>query len=763
MQRARRGVDWGALLALVFGLALAWPFLLQPGLPRTNGSENYVYRVADYARGLQEGHLYPRWSPVALDGYGAPIPNFAPPGAPYLAALVQIVATGNPVDAVRLVYAGALSLAGAAVYALVTRRVGAAFGMVATTLYLCSPYVGLTAPHLLGDLPGVAGMALLPALLWSADRMLAGNRPPNLLLVVLTAAALLLTDPRAAAAGLALTAALALWHRLTTGSRFPWRLGAGLALGVGAASFYWIPAVLEYYDARWILPQRGVIHVVTLPDLLLPPRPLDLGELVPAPRLTLGLGTVLAALVGAGALWWLRKNKAAVEAPHDSPLPAHPLIVGFQALFLGLGAVGVALALLLPTQPWLLAPLSLCFAIGGSAALWPLLRLPNSARRLALPVALLSILWLGLPTWLPPRWNPDFGGWSARDQLAYERQGYGVAVLAPGEGAPTLLNRALQPSPFLISGIEAGEANRIAPSQPGAGAQYAVLETTSHGGRYQITTSEPLSLSLLTSYFPGWAATFRGAPVPVGRDPQTGLTRVSLPRSTGAEMVVTFGTTDVRTGAWIISTACVGIVLVATIGRVRRAQPYFDDLDLLTLPEARLTGALLGVFALIVMLFVAAPTPLLYARPGHALDNTVALRARTDVGLEALSFRLDNTSYRPGEAVTFALYWRALRFLPANYRARAFLFPMGGSASIASAAPRHPGGYPTGRWTPNPYISDPYILTLPRSTPPGDYLIGVEIDACTPACPSRSRVTFFDAGGGALGQVLILPAVVQVR
>ncbi|MFN8565114.1 MAG: hypothetical protein U0703_26605 [Anaerolineae bacterium] len=79
MQQAMRGTDWGVLIVLGFCLLLGWSFALQPGLPRTNASEHYVFRAADATQAFSEGRLYPRWSPYALGGYGAPIPSYYPP------------------------------------------------------------------------------------------------------------------------------------------------------------------------------------------------------------------------------------------------------------------------------------------------------------------------------------------------------------------------------------------------------------------------------------------------------------------------------------------------------------------------------------------------------------------------------------------------------------------------------------------------------------------------------------------------------------
>src|SRR5262245_4284561 len=104
MRRARQGIDWGLLLVVGFSLTIAMPFFAQSDLPHTNASENYVYRAADYAAALREGRLYPRWSANVFGGYGAPIPEYYPPGAGYLAALIQVLFTDDPILAVRMVY-----------------------------------------------------------------------------------------------------------------------------------------------------------------------------------------------------------------------------------------------------------------------------------------------------------------------------------------------------------------------------------------------------------------------------------------------------------------------------------------------------------------------------------------------------------------------------------------------------------------------------------------------------------------------------------
>src|SRR5690606_32594054 len=91
MKQAQRGADWGALLIIAFSLLAAWSFITEPNLPATNHTEHYVFQAEHIAQGFREGLFYPRWSPYAIKGYGAPIPHYYPQGAAYFAAVVNIL------------------------------------------------------------------------------------------------------------------------------------------------------------------------------------------------------------------------------------------------------------------------------------------------------------------------------------------------------------------------------------------------------------------------------------------------------------------------------------------------------------------------------------------------------------------------------------------------------------------------------------------------------------------------------------------------
>jgi hypothetical protein len=744
MQQARRGVDWGVLLVIAYSLALAWPFLLQPGLPHTNASENYVYRTADYAEAIQEGRLYPRWSPHVFSGYGAPIPHYYPPGAPYSAALVQVLFTGDPVTAVRIVYAASLCLSGSMMYVFVTRRAGSAAGVLAAVFYVASPYVGMTAPHILGDLPGIMALALLPTLLWAVDRLLILNRPHDIALVALTVAALLLTSPRDSILGLALAALLVAWHLWANDRHARWLLVViAVILGIGLASFFWLPALVEYDAVQWRPPAAPSTLRLSPYSLFAPMRPVDLAEMIPSPQLTMGLVSVGAATLGlVGAI--LKRRHAA-----------------FQMVFLFAGVALIVLALTaFSTEVWLLGSIAFCMAVGGSALLHLRCNLPARWQRLLLPALLVIVLIGSYPVWLAPRWSEAFGNTDPQAQLLYEQQNQGVAVLPPHVPVPATIPDTLLPNRSLTDGYLTGNINKIAIGQLGSSVRIGVLGHQTHGDRFQYSATRPTSLHILTAYFPGWQATLSGRAVPLSADAETGLIQVDVPVARNEELSIFLGPTSIRTGAWAISWASLAITLILTIGRMRRRTGIHDDLALLSPPEARLVGIVLGCFGVIILAFATPSSPLtLHTRPGYMLDNSYALRSRTDVGLEAIAYRLNQFAYRPGETLELTLYWQTLRPLGEDYQLQLSLLSSGGVPVLQTPFSR-PGGYTSRRWLPSRYVRDHHDLHLPPTIAPGVYNIALEVHGCAPDC--NQPVNFFNQSGNLIGPSLILPSPITI-
>ncbi len=746
MRESRRGIDWGVLLAIILSAAAAWAFLLQPGLPRTNASENYVFRTTDYAETLLEGRLYPRWSPNVFSGYGSPIPNYFPPGAPYTAALIQIFLTDNPVDAVRVLYAISLTLAGTMVYVLVTRRAGSAAGLLSATLYAYSPYVGMIAPHVLGDLPGVMALALIPALLWSVDRLLVLNRAQDFPLVVFITTLLLVTDLRYAAAGLALALLFVVWQILR-GIVFRRGLFALAAFLVGMllASFYWFPALLEFIEVRWrpsLAPYNSFYLDAT--QLLLPLRQVDLAELLITPQFTLGVTHTLFALFGVIGVFIYRAK------------------VRFQAFFLTLGiALLLVLVTIFPSQVWLLGVVMLCLSIGSSS--FVALR-ERFLPRLLLPITITVILATSSSVWLSPLWEENFGDVSPAAQVDYERQGFGIAVLPAGTFIPSTISENLAANRFLLEGYQSGGISKILPEQITPTTQVGTLAHYTHADSVQITTTIPTRLEILTAYFPGWSASLGGEALLVSPEPNTGLIEISIPETRNSELTVALHTTPIRTTAWVVSWSALAAVIVMGWLGIRRQERLFNELNLLTTEETRLTAVVVGCFLVVIVLFAFPASPVsLRAPAGHALQGTTPLRSLSDIGLQAIAYNLPNDRYRQGETIEVEIFWRSLRALPENYQITAYLVSADDSSLRWYDTPlRHPGAYPTRRWVPNRYVRDTYTFPLSTGIIPGSYFIAFEVYNCNPFCLQQTRANFFDNDGAWMGQVLILPTTITI-
>ena len=740
MRQARRGLDWGALFILAFSLLAALPFLTQPGLPQA--TENFIYMTEDYSTSLREGRLYPRWSPNVLGGYGAPIPNFYPPAAPYSAALIKVLFTNNSLLAVRIMFVLAFLLAGTSTYAFVRRRSTALAGLVAALLYVFSPYFGHVIPYVRGDLALLIALATLPLVLWSLDRLLSSNRPLDYLLLASALALLILSHPVVAVAAL-LLGLLLIGPRALSREPVPWRwLVLGLSTGIGLASFYWLPALYERNLVYWI--ERVPPLTLQLDDLLSALRPADPGALMPTAQLTLGLVLPLFVLLGIVATIRDHRNAA--------------LTLPFMASGLISLLVGV---FVLPAEHWLLGIASLCLAIAGSAALklqdvFPLLPAPTYRLILFGVILLGSLSTLLIPpfTALPTDLQP-------RSQIAYEQRRFGIAVLPPDAALPSPFPTLPPINRLLLSAYESENINKIAPLQATSRTRINLISHELHRDRFQVTTDSVTPLNILTAYYPGWTASAAGQTLNLHPDPQTGLGLLEVPRMNG-ELVIEFGTTPVRTAAWLLTWVSLAGVVLLSWQRFQNHHFEPSESDLLSRRERRSMVLVLFGFGAALLLFATPDAPLaLYRPPGSTLDQATPMRRRSDVGLEILAYDLNRSQAQAQDNIHLTLYWQTITPLADTYQTRLRLTQLGSGDTFYASSLRAPGYYPTSRWRTFMFVTDSYDISLPADIPPGDYEIGLEIYNCSPNCDQH--LTFFDSAGRNIGQTTYLSTPIHVQ
>jgi hypothetical protein len=753
MRRALRHTDWGVLLIIAFSVIAAWSFIVQSELPNASQLEHYVFRTADYAQTLREGVLYPRWSAHVLSGYGAPIPHFYPPFPAYLPAAITVFLTNDPITAMRTVFVITYLLAGAATYTLVARRTEASYGLTAATLYLFSPFVGSTAPMIMGDVPQVLFHALLPILLWGVDGILLLNRTRDRLITALTVAGLVLTDPRFAVCGIFLAFILILGHVVSTRqARHTLLVLLSTAIGIGIAACYWLPVLAEWDQVTWQNSSSQVSPVLDINGVTSAYLPLDPNETAPDPQFTFGIVLVVFSTTSISYLLF-RRSKHGWRS--------------FQSLWIVIGGgTSIITLALVPTQTWLMGVMTFCFAIVGSMALNWRIALPKTFQNVTLPIALISIFAGTTSVWLVPQWRIAGSDFSPAAQIEYEQQGYGIAVL-PDDASipvPNYMSVVPQPNPALINGYRTNEINRVIP-QAGRRVQIGTIANNNQSYNLQIRALDPLNLEVMTTYYEGWIATSPSLSVELMPNMESGLITIDIKTAGAGEIRLQFDTTPIRTLAWVVSGLSLGTLLLLAYVRDKTStkSDLQDNFPLLKPAEVRLITMLLLGFVLVVTLVATPFSPLrISARPGYKLDNAFALRARTDVGIESLAYHIPRADYQAGEVVEFTVYWRTLRFLEQNYQVRASLISRATGARWQSTSLRNLGDYPTRRWITSLYLADEYSISLSPTTPTGEYSLSLEIYDCAVNCNLNNRLSFFDTLGQALGSQLILPVVLTI-
>lgn len=129
------------------------------------------------------------------------------------------------------------------------------------------------------------------------------------------------------------------------------------------------------------------------------------------------------------------------------------------------------------------------------------------------------------------------------------------------------------------------------------------------------------------------------------------------------------------------------------------------------------------------------------------------------IALEA--YEIPRLQFRPGEAIELTFFWEALNSPSENYNLFIHLTtPQGGIVSQLDGPPQG-GAKPTGAWAVGDVIVDPYQLSIPVSTAPGEYQIRIGFD--NPATGARLPIS--EAGRGQQDNLgaLILRSIEVVR
>lgn len=781
IKRARQGVDWGALFVLALSLLAASHFILQANLPLTVEGESILFRTTDMVSSFQENRFYPRWSPHVMHGYGAPIPHYAPPGVPWTAAALAFITSTDPVNTVRALWVVAFVIAGLALYALVMRRVNAVAGFVAAALYLYSPYVGLTLPHVTGSLTEMMGLSLLIMYLWAINRLWERNTPWDAAGVSLTAAALILTSPLHAA--IALLISLPLLTILPSPRSAFRRLYYGWGTSLMISAFYWLPAFLEQGLVRWVSSPVTLRETsLTFAHLLRPATLFDPAEMLPLPQLGLGASILIAAGLSLIVLWRSQRHAFQQQPGRYERWWILQHQSTFQLLYLSLGFTGVIWVISqFNMPPWFLGILTLCFAIGSTLFLDLRTALQPRGQRAFLAVTAFLLTLAAIPLLFPSRpflvassslsdpiifeQRPFLAiNLSPIGQIQYEQQDFGIAGAAPGVSVPTTLTPSyLQTAPF-IAGYELDAINRFS-IDPREQNRASVVRETPELHIFQVWHPQGGRITMQIASFEGWSAWLDGTPIPTLTDADTGLLQIDLPPSSGQTLVVALDTTLPRLLGWLMSGTGLVILAVWVGWRVRHNKSTrYQVLAYLSVGETRLLAFVL-ILTIVGAIVGYRGIGDFSLRPQgwYSIRESVFLRSRSNGGLELLAYRMDDTNVRGGDTIPITLYWQTTQTLNASYIVEMTLRDVSSGATLSTAPSHPPAYYSTRRWIRSLFMRDDMTLLVPDDIPQGRYVIAVKVYPCEQECRPNAALNFFDASGQLAGTLLTLPQVLDIR
>lgn len=747
MKRAQRGADWGLLLAALLSLIVVWPFIHYETLPRTNDVEAYVFQASDTAEALQEGYFYPRWSPHAQGGYGAPIPNYYPPATSYITGLLNQLVTNNPILAVRLSFILFYVLAGTMIYTLTKHLVNANAGLLATALYLFNPYIVLTVPHIIGDVSAVMIVGMLPTFLWATNRYIATIYPSRLLYVSLSFALLILIEPIYALIGAGL--AYLLFLRSPIQYKQIAIFTGGLLIGMGVSAFFWVPALAEQSLVRWVeSPVALEPAILDFSSLFRQGQSLDPTSFTHAPQMSLGIALPILSLSALGAILWIKKQAL---------IPFVYLVSGLTLLIIQLVS--------LPENPILFIPIILCLSI-ASTSLFQLIRQWRWRKRqlLLTSIALAVVLYFAIPTLTHTRTRFPLADYSPHAQLNHEILGWGVAVLPTDAALPATLPEDA-PTP-LVEEYSSSALNRLA-SVVGTGNRIFSEYEGSHRHRYLIEVGGNTSLIFQRAHFPTWEVRLNGERITASIDEETHLVRINLSNFTQGALQIVLGTTAIRTVAWIISL----FSIIISVGVMRwwwrdyNEAIFQDDSDLLGNHSTRILFTIITSAIVLLWFYVNTETFNTWRpEPRLSFDGAITLPRETETGINLMGYQRLEQTYSPGNPMHITLFWEAERAITTNYQVQVSIREANTDTVWQQSDLRHPAYYPTSRWNTVGFATDRYILHLPPDIPAGFYTFDVQLFPCgETGCDLENPVMFDGPNGDSLGGRLsvIQPLIIQ--
>lgn len=218
--------------------------LFQPGFFPIHDDQQ-IARLHELDLSLRGGQFPPRWVPDLGFGFGYPLFIFYPPLVYYLGEVFHL--TGfSLIDSTKIVIGLGFILSFGFMYLWIKNRFGKSAGLFSATLYTYAPYHALDI-YVRGALAEFFSFALIPAILWSSDKLSEKRTVFYAILVGILLSLLILTHNLTALPFAFFFGVYAVY--LLVSSKEKKRLTvlfiiSGL-VAIGLSAYFWIPAIAE--------------------------------------------------------------------------------------------------------------------------------------------------------------------------------------------------------------------------------------------------------------------------------------------------------------------------------------------------------------------------------------------------------------------------------------------------------------------------------------------------------------------------------------
>jgi hypothetical protein len=654
------------------------------------------------------------------------------------------------VNALKAAFCLAMLGSGATMYLYVRDTFGETPAIVAAVAYMYAPYQ-LYDGIFRGILPEVMVLALFPLVMWSFRRLATLGDRRYIGIGALGLAALPLTHTTSTLILFPLlgayVVALLLFRgerRLTGGTLFPSVSGTkgrvanhrnsgvalALVLGLALSAFFTVPAILE---RQWIQIERGLIppnldyhhHFLSPAEILSPPQSTDTGRMNPAVPRSLGLVQTIPAIT---AILGLRKRgkdqrihilflAAVLMASVAMMLPQSvvlwdrlPPLAYLQFPFRWLGPASFAVAVLAGAS---------VSALSHSGSLTSPRFLVSAVLLTLLVLAALPMLYPGYQHSLPA--NP-----SLAEMMDMERRMGAVGTTATGEYLPIWVEW-VPPESLLEPMYRAGlPLKRLDTSTWPEGSTVLEEEYAPTAGRITVRPTKMLRVFFDIHYFPGWRAYIDGEEVPI--EPTQGQGRISFVVPAGEHVIrLQFEELPLRMAADAISVISLLVLLaiVVYLANHESAKELPPRHGLNARQAMTIAGLALLLLAAKVIYVDHHDTFFKWGFDGtHIKGVQNSLNSNFDDKITLLGYDLSSSTVRAGETLCLDLYWKAQRRLDISYGVQARLVDSALNV-YAQQDNAHPGSYPTSWWEEGKYMKDTHHITVPESSPPGQYFLQV--------------------------------------